>query len=61
MNRMKHNYLISKAFIYDYQANNQTLGGNTPCDPEWRRVDNELFHHTDHLRNTSPQSFPSLI
>lgn len=59
MNQLKYNYVISNAFISNYLANIQTLRGNTPCDPEWRRVDNELFYRADHLRNASP--FPRLI
>lgn len=54
MEQLKYNYVISNAFISNYQANIQTLRGNTPCDPEWRRVDNELFYSADHLRNASP-------
>lgn len=61
MNQVKYNYIISNAFLSNYQANIQTLTGNTPGDPERRRADNEQFYRTDHLRNAFPQSFPSLI
>lgn len=59
MDQMKYNYVIFNAFISNYQANIQTLRGYTPRDPEWRRVDNELFYRADHLRNAT--HFPRLI